>query len=117
MNPHTAAAIAQIIFYVPLVPLSIYLLIRNWRYGPRAAWYPAVPFTISMYTSATLWWKQKTPHLLTPITLLVRLTGGILTVIEEQHPGNKGLIIATIIFLNIGLIPLIMSLGGLARLV
>jgi hypothetical protein len=48
MNPHTAAAIAQLIFYIPVVPLSIYLLIRNWQNRPRMAWYPPVPFSTSM---------------------------------------------------------------------
>ncbi|KAK1753230.1 hypothetical protein QBC47DRAFT_388038 [Echria macrotheca] len=93
MNPHTAAAIAQIVFYVPAVPVALYLCIRNWKYGPRMAWYPAVPFT------------------------LIRLAGGILTIVEEQNQGNIGIIIATIVLLNIGLIPLITTFSAIVRLI
>jgi hypothetical protein len=57
MDPHEAAAIAQIIFYVPMVPTSLYLCVRNWKAGPRMAWYPMVTFsigdslqTLSIYT-------------------------------------------------------------------
>ncbi|KAM7203353.1 hypothetical protein V8F33_002344 [Rhypophila sp. PSN 637] len=92
-DPHTALGIAQIVFYAPLVPISIYLLIRNWSYRPRTAWYPAVPFTT------------------------IRLASGILTIIEEQNPGNRTLIIVTIVFLNIGLVPLVLSFSGITRLV
>jgi hypothetical protein len=48
-NPHTAAAIAQVIFYVPVVPLAFYLFIANWRNGPRTAWYPPAPFSLSKF--------------------------------------------------------------------
>lgn len=47
MNHHTALGIAQIIFYVPAVPLSIWLMVRNGKQHPRMAWYPFIPFTLS----------------------------------------------------------------------
>ncbi|KAK3311054.1 uncharacterized protein B0T15DRAFT_60120 [Chaetomium strumarium] len=93
VNPHTAAAIAQVVLYVPMVPLALYLLARNWRYRPRTAWYPPAVFST------------------------VRLVGGIVTIIEQQNQRNRGLIIATIILLNLGLIPLILAYLGYARLV
>lgn len=48
--------------------------------------------------------------------MLVRFVGAILIIVEEQNQGNRSLIIATIVLLNIGLIPLIMSLLGIVRL-
>ncbi|KAJ9136617.1 hypothetical protein NKR23_g9747 [Pleurostoma richardsiae] len=93
MKQHTAAAIAQLVFYVPVVPATLYLCVRNWKYGPRMAWYPPVPFS------------------------LIRLVGSILIIVEEQNPDSLGLIIATIVLLNVGLIPLIMSFLDVVRLV
>lgn len=40
-----------------------------------------------------------------------------MTIIEQQDDGNRGLFIATIVLLNIGLIPLLMAFLGYARLV
>lgn len=40
-----------------------------------------------------------------------------MTIIEQQNQQNRGLIIATIVLLNIGLIPLLMAYLGYARLV
>jgi len=57
--------------------------------------------------------------LLTSDTTPVRLVGGILTIVQGQ-PANRenlGLIIAAIVFLGIGVIPLIISTLGLLRLV
>jgi hypothetical protein len=47
LNKHAQLGIAQIVFYVPIVPLAIYLLIRNWSYRPRMAWWPMVPLSLS----------------------------------------------------------------------
>ena len=46
---HRASAIAQIAFYVPLVPITLYVGIRAWKYGPRLAWYPAMVFACGMF--------------------------------------------------------------------
>lgn len=54
MNDHTAVAIAQIVFYVPVVPLAIWLMVRNGSMRPRMAWWPLIPFSISALDSASL---------------------------------------------------------------
>ncbi|KAK1751526.1 hypothetical protein QBC47DRAFT_82935 [Echria macrotheca] len=92
VSPHTAVAIAQIALFAPLAPLTTYLLIRNWKYRPRTAWYPPAIFS------------------------LIRTAGGVVTIIEEQNP-SKEIVITTIILLNIGLIPLLLAYLGYARLV
>lgn len=51
MNPHQALAIAQIVFYAPVVPIAFYVGIRAWKYGPRMAWYPPMPFALGMWLS------------------------------------------------------------------
>ncbi|KAK0719103.1 hypothetical protein B0H67DRAFT_632981 [Lasiosphaeris hirsuta] len=93
VNPHTAAAIAQVAAYAPMAPITTYLMIRNWRWRPRTAWYPPAAFSA------------------------IRLAGGVLTIIEQQNQSNRTLIITTIVLLNIGLIPLLLTLLGYARLV
>jgi len=47
VTPHTAAAIAQVVLYAPMAPITTYLLIRNWRWRPRTAWYPSAAFSAS----------------------------------------------------------------------
>lgn len=49
MNPHTALGIAQIIFYIPVAPLVIWLMIRNGKIRPRMAWWPLIPFSLSTF--------------------------------------------------------------------
>lgn len=49
LNPHTAVAVAQIIFYVPILPISVFILVKNWKNRPRLAWYPLVTFSLGMY--------------------------------------------------------------------
>lgn len=51
MNPHQALAIAQIVFYAPVVPIAFHVGIRAWKYGPRMAWYPPMPFALGMWFS------------------------------------------------------------------
>lgn len=46
-DSHTALGIAQIVFYVPMVPLAIYLMVRNGKIRPRMAWWPLIPFSLS----------------------------------------------------------------------
>ncbi|KAF3014501.1 hypothetical protein E8E14_011265 [Neopestalotiopsis sp. 37M] len=93
VSPHTAVAIAQTVFYVPILPVTVYLLVRNWNYGPRLAWYPLVLFC------------------------LMRLAGGITVIVWSHDVNNLGLIIASIVLLNLGLIPLIVTINALTRLV
>lgn len=49
MNPHSSAAIAQLVFYIPMLPIAIYLMIANWGFGPRMAWYPPTPYAMSKH--------------------------------------------------------------------
>jgi len=46
MNEHTAAGIAQIVFYVPAVVYIFYIGIRCWKYGPKMVWYPVMAFAL-----------------------------------------------------------------------
>ncbi|KAK7977158.1 hypothetical protein PG988_004648 [Apiospora saccharicola] len=85
-NAHRASAIVQIVFYAPMVPIMLYVGIRAWKYGPRRAWFPAMVFAC------------------------VRLVGGALDLASKNDPKNNSLITATIILLNLGLVPLIMPL-------
>ncbi|KND94044.1 hypothetical protein TOPH_00926 [Tolypocladium ophioglossoides CBS 100239] len=93
MDAHTALGIAQIVFYVPMVPLAIYLMVRNGKIRPRMAWWPLIPFS------------------------LMRLAGGAIIIALEKDPDNLGLIIAAIILLNVGVIPLIVADLGLTRVI
>ncbi|KAK8095045.1 hypothetical protein PG997_001730 [Apiospora hydei] len=92
-NAHKASAIAQIVFYAPIVPITLYVGVRAWKYGPRLAWYPAMAFAC------------------------VRLVGGALALASLIDPKNMSLIMATIVLLNIGLVPLIMPFHALTRIV
>jgi hypothetical protein len=47
VSSHTAAAIAQVAFYGPVVPIAFYIFTRNWNNRPRMAWYPLIPFSLS----------------------------------------------------------------------
>lgn len=47
----------------------------------------------------------------------VRLVGGIITIVLESNRSNIGLIIATTVLLNVGIIPLLLSLIGIVRIV
>ncbi|KAJ2955193.1 hypothetical protein NQ176_g11414 [Zarea fungicola] len=93
LGSHTSAAIAQVIFYAPIVPIVIHLFSRNARIRPRMAWWPLIPFS------------------------LFRLAGGIVTIIAEKQPNNIGLFISAIILLNVGVVPLIVANLGLTRLI
>ena len=88
--------IAQIVFYVPVVPLAIFLFIRNFKNRPRMAWWPMIPLS------------------------LMRLTGGIITVVLEannENQNNVGLIIAAFVLLNVGAIPLLVATQGQMRII
>ncbi|KAF4338222.1 hypothetical protein FBEOM_7887 [Fusarium beomiforme] len=93
INSHTSVGIAQVVFYALILPIAIFVLVRNWKHGLRLASYPMVTFS------------------------LARLAGGILTIIRQSNPTSIGLIIATTVLLNVGLIPLIISMVGFIRLI
>ncbi|KAI0125251.1 hypothetical protein BJ170DRAFT_696766 [Xylariales sp. AK1849] len=112
MTSHTAAAIAQTVFYVPAVPITLYILIRNWKNGPRMAWYPLLVFSLSMKNFVSLAYQ-----VLGSNKLEVRLAGGITVIRQSTGGDNLGTMIASIILLNVGLIPLIVVTLFLVRFV
>ncbi|RKK92331.1 hypothetical protein BFJ68_g15930 [Fusarium oxysporum] len=89
INPHTSVGIAQVVFYALVLPIAVFILISNWKHGLRLASYPLVTFS------------------------LARLAGGILTILRQSDPTSIGLIIATTVLLNVGLIPLMISMVGI----
>ncbi|KAH7258935.1 uncharacterized protein BKA55DRAFT_638588 [Fusarium redolens] len=93
LSPHTSVGIAQVVFYALVLPIAVFVLIRNWKHGLRLASYPLVTFS------------------------LARLAGGILTILRQSDPTSLGLIIATTVLLNVGLIPLMISMVGFIRLI
>ncbi|KAH6895982.1 hypothetical protein B0T10DRAFT_558146 [Thelonectria olida] len=90
---HTSVAIAQVAFYAPIVPLSLFIFLRNVRNRPLQPWYPLVLFS------------------------LMRLLGGLLTIAQETSPDNVRLGVAASALLNIGLVPLLFSTIGILRYV
>jgi hypothetical protein len=67
LNEHSKVSIAQTVFYVPIVPLAIYLLYRNagkdpeWRgfplYPSRSVSLPVhIKFNFLQVHSSSLWW-------------------------------------------------------------
>ncbi|RXG44904.1 hypothetical protein VDGE_03827 [Verticillium dahliae] len=92
VHPHAAVGIAQVMFYAPMLPTAIFVLVKNWRQPPRMALYPLVTFC------------------------LLRLAGGIISIIRGPQPRDIGLIIADSVLLNVGLIPLLVSLIGIMRI-
>ncbi|KAF4445791.1 hypothetical protein F53441_10540 [Fusarium austroafricanum] len=93
INSHTSVGIAQVVFYVPILPIALFILVRNWSHGLRLASYPLVTFSA------------------------IRLAGGILAILRQSNPTSIGLIIATTVLLNVGVIPLMISMLGFIRLI
>jgi len=112
LDPHTSAAIAQTVFYVPMVPVSIYVLVRNWRNRPRQAWLPLVGFSLR---KELLRDPESIAQLLTRY-VPVRLIGGPLVIAIPHDLENIGLIVTAIVFLNIGVFPLLVSTMGIFRI-
>ncbi|KAM0246893.1 hypothetical protein ACHAQJ_010051 [Trichoderma viride] len=92
LSSHQSLGIAQIVFYVPIVPTAIWLMRRNGRIRPRLAWWPLIPFS------------------------LMRLAGGPVIIAFEQNP-SIGLYVAAIVLLNVGVVPLIIATLGYVRIV
>lgn len=74
------------------------------------AWIPLLPFSLS---------KSQRSRCTAPTDLqllfLVRFAGGIITILLNNNP-SVGLIIATLILLGVGVIPLIISMLGFIRI-
>lgn len=47
LNSHESLGIAQIVFYVPILPTAIWLFRRNGKSRPRMAWWCLIPFSLS----------------------------------------------------------------------
>ncbi|KAL7936401.1 hypothetical protein V8C35DRAFT_295394 [Trichoderma chlorosporum] len=92
LTSHQSLGIAQIVFYVPIVPTAIWLMKRNGKIRPRMAWWPLIPFS------------------------LMRLAGGPVIIALDQNP-STGLYIAALILLNVGVVPLIVTNLGYVRIV
>ncbi|KAE8352208.1 hypothetical protein BDV28DRAFT_5354 [Aspergillus coremiiformis] len=90
-NDHSKASIAQIVFYVPVTIMAAYLACyRHQR--PRWSW------------------------IILLIFCAIRITAGVLVIVFNQNP-STGLMIASIILLNVGLFPLIGATLGLIRII
>lgn len=93
LSPHVSLGIVEVVVYTPMLPVGIYVLCKNWRYPPRMAWYPIVTFCI------------------------LRIAGGIMTIVRGDNTDNISLIIASIVILGLGTIPLTIALIGLVRII
>ncbi|PMD37684.1 hypothetical protein L207DRAFT_636341 [Hyaloscypha variabilis F] len=93
MSAHSGVAIAQTVVYVPIVPLAIFITIRNRSHPLIMAWYPFILFS------------------------MMRLAGGPVVLALEHDTTSRGLIIAALILLNVGLIPLLVTTLGIIRLI
>ncbi|KAL7794395.1 hypothetical protein V8C37DRAFT_376485 [Trichoderma ceciliae] len=92
LSSHESLGIAQIVFYVPIVPTAIWLMRRNGKIHPRLAWWPLIPFS------------------------LMRLAGGPVLIAFEEKP-SIGLYAAAIVLLNVGVVPLVIATLGYVRIV
>ncbi|EED22791.1 conserved hypothetical protein [Talaromyces stipitatus ATCC 10500] len=95
LNEHSRLSIAQIVFYSPAVLAAIALLFL--RKAIRAL--PLFPWIVLL------------------IFTLVRLVGGIVVILYENDPSSTGLLIATLILLNIGVFPCIAATIGLINII
>ncbi|KAH6693482.1 hypothetical protein F5X68DRAFT_227892 [Plectosphaerella plurivora] len=93
LNAHVSLGIVEIVVYTPMLPVSIYVLCKNWKSPPRMAWYPIVTFC------------------------MLRIAGGIMTIVRGDNTQNINLIIASIVVLGLGTIPLTVALIGLVRII
>ncbi|KAK8038498.1 hypothetical protein PG993_006909 [Apiospora rasikravindrae] len=116
-NSHKASAIAQIVFYAPIVPIMFYVGVRVWMYGPRLAWYPAMTFACGEHLYQLADGRHVAMSVITDCSYIVRLVGGALALASQNDPKNTRLITATIVLLNIGLVPLLMPFHALTRTV
>ncbi|CAG8273190.1 unnamed protein product [Penicillium salamii] len=88
---HSKLSIAQVVFYIPVTVLALYLACYRHK-RPRMAWIVLTFFS------------------------LVRITAGVLVIIAEKS-SSTGVMIAAVIFLNAGMIPLIAATLGFLRII
>ena len=89
-DAHSFVGLFQSIFYLPALVVAAYLLF--FKHGrPRLVWIALTVFC------------------------LVRLVGGILLIVFEDHQSSVGWIIVATIFQGTGVIPLILTTVGMLR--
>ncbi|KAJ5413873.1 hypothetical protein N7509_000500 [Penicillium cosmopolitanum] len=93
LDPHVTLGIALTACYVPIAVLSIWLVWRNWHYHPRMAWWPTISLS------------------------LMRVGAGAVLIARQTNMYSEGLIIATLVLLNVGSISLIAINLGFVRAV
>ncbi|KAJ5383761.1 hypothetical protein N7517_001672 [Penicillium concentricum] len=91
LGSHSKLSIAQIVFYIPVTAIALYLACYRHK-RPRMAWIILTFFS------------------------LVRITAGILVIIA-QNSSSTGVMIASVIFLNAGMFPLIAATLGFIRII
>jgi hypothetical protein len=115
MDPHTAVGIATTVFHGNAVPICLYVTIRNWRKGERLTWY-----ALSFFSMSKLPYLDRPRHRAegedSDQRITVRLASGVLVIVRASRPTDVGLIIGTLVLLNIGIIPLINMNQGFIRM-
>ncbi|KAJ5513386.1 hypothetical protein N7463_002938 [Penicillium fimorum] len=91
LGSHSKLSIAQIVFYIPVTAIALYLACYRHK-RPRMAWIILTFFS------------------------LVRITAGILVIIAQKS-SSTGVMIASVIFLNAGVFPLIAATLGFIRII
>lgn len=91
LNDHAKLGIAQTAFFVPPVLLNLYLLLYRHAHNsrPRITW-----IVLSVYS-------------------IIRVAGGIVVTLYEKDQSSVGLLVASIILLNVGVFPIIASTSGI----
>jgi hypothetical protein len=107
-NDHAKLGVATIVFYVPAVAMSAYLLFHRHQ-RPRMAWYFLFTFSLGDYNPD----KRNPGH---ANGILVRVASGVVTILYERKPADVGILIAAIILLGVGVMPLIAVTIGMLRI-
>lgn len=112
LNPHASLGIADIVFYSPIPFLAAYLaFIRHGR--PRMAWCLLITFSCCKFHFSSPFFEEFWVTVRWP----VRLASGIVSILYENNPSSVGLLIAAIITLNVGVIPLLVCTIGFLRII
>lgn len=111
-DSHSKLGIAQIVLYIPVTLLATYLAFSR-HSRPRMVWLILIFFSISEYISSI---NAKCFDIFGSNATPVRITGGILVIVWEKMP-KTGMMVASMIFLNTGVFPLIAATLGLIRMV
>lgn len=115
LNEHSKVSIAQIVFYSPAVIAATGLLFfrRPIRALPRFPWIVLLIFTLGMLLFPSHDHDIQLYILTRCFSWSVRLAGGIVVILYENQPSSNGLLIATLILLNVGVFPCIAATIGL----